>query len=121
MKKWLMLASGLFFSVGVLADVPVATETTNEAVSSDQLVQALPPKYQGVSDVKDMLEALEKDELVPVTGFQSINVDESVVYFRDECKAVFKRDDSKDSLQEGFVGPAASLVLDHIECEAQNP
>ena len=66
-----------------------------------------------------MVKALESNQDIPVSGLQSINLDESVVYFRDDCLGVFLRKNTDH--QKGFVGPAAPLVLDHIECGAQNP
>ncbi len=102
MKKSLILLSGVLMSAGVLA------------------VGALPPKYQNIKDVKAMLEVVESNDLM-ASGLQSINIEEGVVYFRDECRAVFRRESSQEDQPHGFVGPAAPLVLDHIECGRQTP
>ncbi|WP_152554067.1 hypothetical protein [Endozoicomonas elysicola] len=102
MKKPLILLSGVLMSAGVLA------------------VGALPPKYQNINDVKAMLEVVESNDLM-ASGLQSINLDEYVVYFRDECRAFFRRESSREGQPHGSLGPVAPLVLDHIECGPQTP
>lgn len=101
MNKSLIILSGILFSAGAVA------------------VGALPPKFQNIKDVKAMLEVIESNDLM-ASGLQSINLDEGAVYFRDECRAFFRRNTPEDQPQ-GFVGPAAPLVLDYIECGTQTP
>ena len=117
MKKCLVFVSGLILSMCVLADNDEAIDYRDVAYSTAHTLRALPPIYQSLRDINDIQQALMGNDDVPVSGIQSINLDDNVVYFKNECRAVFHRDVSQTTSRQGIVGPAAPLVLGAIVCD----
>lgn len=121
MKKYLVLVSGLIFSMCVFADAGNDIEYREIEPLTAQTLRALPPIYQDLRDMNDMQQALTAGDDIPFSGIQSINFDDNVVYFKNNCRAVFHRDISHAASRRGYVGPSAPLVLGSVVCDEETP
>ncbi len=74
---------------------------------------ALPPKYQNIKDFDVLIEFIKKHENVMST-LQSIDFENFVVHFGNDCKAVFER--KVIPKLSGWVGPADPLEFKTSTC-----
>lgn len=74
---------------------------------------ALHPKYQNMEDLDVMVEFVKNNEKVMST-LTSIDLENFVVYFDIDCKAVFDRKVS--AKPRGWVGPADPLEFKMSTC-----
>ena len=76
-------------------------------------IAALAPEYQNEKDFGVMVEFVRSHERVIAT-LKSIDFEKRIVYFGDDCEAIFDREFTLRP--PGWVGPAASLELKSSTC-----
>ncbi len=80
---------------------------------STNSLAALAPKYQNSNDLDVIIGFIKKHEKV-ITTLKLIDFEKYVVYFEENCKAVFAR--KVIFRPSGWVGPAAPLEFKSSTC-----
>ena len=78
---------------------------------------ALPPEYQNEKDFDVIIEFIKSHEKV-ISTFKSIDFKKFIVYFDDDCEAIFGR--KVIQRPSGWVGPAAPLELKSTTCNLES-
>ena len=71
---------------------------------------ALPPKYQNINDLRDIVEFIESSSRVSST-LTSIDFSTYTIYYGQGCQAVLGRVSSRFLTRS--IGPSSNLVLKH--------
>ena len=87
-------------------------------VISTYSLAALPPQYQNEKDLNVMIGFIKKHPKV-ISALKKIDFNAKIVYFDDECEAVFSR--KHKPKPEGWVGPADPLEFKKSNCEIDYP
>jgi|SaaInlV_130m_DNA_3_1039695.scaffolds.fasta_scaffold116405_1 hypothetical protein len=74
---------------------------------------ALPPKYQNINDLRDIVEFIESSSRVSST-LTSIDFSTYTIYYGQGCQAVLGRVSSRFLTRS--IGPSSNLVLKHSNC-----
>lgn len=87
-------------------------------VVSTGSLAALPPEYQNENDLDIMVEFTVEHSKV-ISSLKKIDFETKIIYFADDCKAVFGRKHTKKP--DGWVGPADPLEFKKSNCEIDYP